>query len=339
MKTLSATAALLMALPTAFLAASSRAQTLQFPAFYGGVEGGANWMRDTSTSFNATGANATIQPNLGWSLGGVVGYDFVGPRLELEGNYRTNSFTANVAAPGNFAFQATHETISAMANVYYDFNAGNAFVPYVGVGIGADFTRTYASIFRSENTSFAYQAILGVGYNVNELFRVNLDGRYHGSLTQPSVLHSALGSGQFTNNNWSVMASVHLKFAPVADAPAAPPPPAAAPAPASFMVFFDFDRSDLSSVAQATIKQASDAYKTKGSARLTAVGHTDRSGPEAYNMALSLRRANSVKDALVRNGVPDNAIVTVGRGESMPLVQTADGVREAQNRRVEIVLQ
>ncbi len=110
-------------------------------------------------------------------------------------------------------------------------------------------------------------------------------------------------------------------------------------APASFMVFFDFDRSDLSSVAQATIQQAAGAYKTKGSARITAIGHADRSGPEAHNMALSLRRANSVKDALVRNRVPDNAIVTVGRGESMPLVQTAAGVREAQNRRVEIVLQ
>ena len=245
MKTLSAVAALMMALPAALLAPAATAQTLQFPAFYGGVEGGANWMRGTSTSFNATGANATIQPNLGWSLGGAVGYDFVGTRIELEGNYRTKSFTANVGAPGNFAFQPTHETVSARANAPYAFNTGNAFLPYVGVGIGADFTRTYASVFRTDNTSFAYQAILGVGYNINELFRVNLDGRYHGSLTQPSVLHSALGTGPFTNNNWSVMASVHLKFAPVADAPAAPPPPAAAPAPAPFMVFFDFDRPDL----------------------------------------------------------------------------------------------
>ena len=103
MKTLSAAAALLMALPAAVLVAP--AQTLQFPAFYGGVEGGANWMRDTSTSFNATGANATIQPNLGWSLGGVVGYDFVGPRIELEGNYRTNSC----------AWQAPSSTLSSSA--------------------------------------------------------------------------------------------------------------------------------------------------------------------------------------------------------------------------------
>ncbi|MDP1748828.1 MAG: OmpA family protein, partial [Reyranella sp.] len=68
-------------------------------------------------------------------------------------------------------------------------------------------------------------------------------------------------------------------------------------------------------------------------------GHTDTSGPEAYNMALSLRRANTVKDALVREGVPATAITVIGRGEAGLLVKTADGVREPQNRRVEIVIQ
>jgi OOP family OmpA-OmpF porin len=110
-------------------------------------------------------------------------------------------------------------------------------------------------------------------------------------------------------------------------------------APPSFMVFFDWDRSNLSAQALNTIKQAADAYKTKGNARITATGHTDTSGPEAYNMALSLRRANTVKDALVQNGVPATAIAVVGRGEAAQLVQTADGVREPQNRRVEIVVQ
>jgi OmpA family protein len=112
-----------------------------------------------------------------------------------------------------------------------------------------------------------------------------------------------------------------------------PPPPAAAP---TYMVFFDWDRSNLSAQALATIKQASDAYRATGSARIQAIGHTDTSGPENYNMALSLRRANTVKGALVNNGVPASAIETIGRGESMPLVATGDGVREPQNRRVEI---
>ena len=114
-----------------------------------------------------------------------------------------------------------------------------------------------------------------------------------------------------------------------------PPPPAQ---PTSFMVFFDWDRSNLSAQAMNTIQQAAQAYKTRGSARVTATGHTDTSGPDAYNMALSLRRANAVKNALVSEGVPASAIQVVGRGEQALLVQTGDGVREPQNRRVEIVM-
>jgi outer membrane protein OmpA-like peptidoglycan-associated protein len=106
----------------------------------------------------------------------------------------------------------------------------------------------------------------------------------------------------------------------------------------SFIVFFDFDKSDLTPAAQDTIAKAAAAYKTKGGAQLKASGHTDRAGTEEYNMALSLRRANAVKDQLVRDGVAASDISVVGLGESQPMVPTADGVREAQNRRVEIVI-
>jgi OOP family OmpA-OmpF porin len=121
------------------------------------------------------------------------------------------------------------------------------------------------------------------------------------------------------------------------DMPAAAPPPP--PPPPSFMVFFDWDRYNLSSQAMNTIQQAASAYKTRGGARVTATGHTDTSGSPEYNMALSLRRANTVKDALVREGVPATPISVVGRGEAGLLVQTGPNVREPQNRRVEIVIQ
>jgi outer membrane protein OmpA-like peptidoglycan-associated protein len=106
----------------------------------------------------------------------------------------------------------------------------------------------------------------------------------------------------------------------------------------SFMVFFDWDKSDLNATSIETIAKAAVAYRAKGGAQIKASGHTDTSGPDTYNMALSLRRANVVKDALVRDGVPERDISVVGVGESEPLVRTADGVREAQNRRVEIVI-
>lgn len=114
-----------------------------------------------------------------------------------------------------------------------------------------------------------------------------------------------------------------------------PSPPAMAQAP-SYLVFFDWDRSDLSAQAMATISQAAAAYKANSSARITAIGNTDTSGPTDYNMALSLRRAEAVRRALNQNGVPDTAVQPVGRGEANLLVQTADGVREPQNRRVEL---
>ena len=104
------------------------------------------------------------------------------------------------------------------------------------------------------------------------------------------------------------------------------------------MVFFDWDSTRLSPASLNVLEQARDAFKARQGARVTATGHTDTTGTEAYNMALSLRRANAVKDALVKLGVPAAAITTVGRGEAGLLVQTGDGVREPQNRRVEIVL-
>jgi hypothetical protein len=119
---------------------------------------------------------------------------------------------------------------------------------------------------------------------------------------------------------------------------APPPPPPPPPAPQNFMVFFDWDSTKLSDASLNVLEQARDAFKNKQDARITATGHTDTTGSEAYNMALSLRRANAVKDALVKLGVPAAAITTVGVGEKNLLVKTADQVREPQNRRVEIAV-
>ena len=318
-----ATAAALVALPVV-----TQAQNLQYPGFYAGIEGGGNWMFNTSTGTPL--GSGTIYPALGWAAGGMVGYDFVGPRVEIEGVYRNNKATVG---SGQFnAFGASKDDIGVLANVLYDFNPGGTIVPYIGAGAGVAFVRTSALGLSSDSTQFAYQAILGVGYNIDPQFRVNLDARYYGT-TSPN-----LAGNTYSNNNISAMLSLQMRFGAPSAAPMPPPAPAPVAAP-SYMVFFDWDRSDLSAQALNTIRQAADAFKTRGNARITATGHADKSGPENYNMALSLRRANAVKDALVRDGVPATSIAVLGRGESQPLVQTADGVREPQNRRVEIVLQ
>jgi outer membrane protein OmpA-like peptidoglycan-associated protein len=332
-----AAAAVLVALPVV-----TQAQSLQYPGFYVGAIGGVNWMFNNSFNLSAAVPGAFVSGtananwNTGWAAGGMVGYDFVGPRVEVEGIYRDN--TGTIGSVG-VDFNQT----SVMANLLYDFNAGGTIVPYIGAGAGVAFMNTNLFNVTANSTQFAYQAILGVGYNIDPMIRINLEGRYYGTTTPNFSYSGNVGGTPFNvtgspqNNNVSLLASIQVRFG----APAAPPPPAPAPAASapSFMVFFDWDRSNLSAQALNTIKQAADTYKTKGSARITATGHADRSGPENYNMALSLRRANAVKDALVRNGVPATAISVVGKGESQPLVPTADGVREPQNRRVEILIQ
>jgi len=320
-KKILATTAVLMALPVV-----SQAQTLQYPGFYIGAEGGGNWMFNTTTT-TALGTG-TIYPSIGWAAGGMIGYDFVGPRVKIEGVYRRNTATVG-AGPFN-AFGAAKDDIGVLANVLYDFNAGGVIVPYIGAGAGVAFVNSSALGLSASSTQFAYQAILGVGYNVDPMFRINLDARYYGT-TSPNLVGNT-----YSNNNISAMLSLQVRFGAPAATVVRPP---VLPPVRSYMVFFDWDRSNLSQQALTTIGQAAAEYKTKGSARITATGHADRSGPENYNMALSLRRANAVKDALVRNGVPATAISVIGKGETQPLVPTADGVREPQNRRVEIVLQ
>ena len=116
-------------------------------------------------------------------------------------------------------------------------------------------------------------------------------------------------------------------------------PPPVAMAPNTYIVLFDFDKSNINSAGQAVLDQVlADAAKM-GAVNISATGHADRSGPEDYNMALSLRRADSVREALIAGGISPDAITVAGRGESEPAVPTPDGVREQANRRVEIVLQ
>jgi len=125
-----------------------------------------------------------------------------------------------------------------------------------------------------------------------------------------------------------------------------PPPPAPAPAvvtetvqtPRQFMVFFDFDRSNLSADAKEIVAKAVDAARQVGTVRIVVTGHTDTVGSRRYNQALSERRAAAVKREMMRDGFDGHNIVTIGRNFSEPLIATGPGIREPQNRRAVIDL-
>lgn len=119
------------------------------------------------------------------------------------------------------------------------------------------------------------------------------------------------------------------------------PAPAAAPKPsitfANFTVYFDFDKSALTAETQATLIDAANASDDMGASSITVSGYADRSGPAAYNMALSQRRADAVaKELTTLIGTNAPAMTLQAFGETQNKVVTPDGVKEAKNRRVKI---
>jgi iron complex outermembrane receptor protein len=125
---------------------------------------------------------------------------------------------------------------------------------------------------------------------------------------------------------------------PAAAAYVPPPPVAAAPSvPHSYLVFFDFNKSDLTSQAVSIVNQAAANAGPAHVTQLTVTGHTDTVGSDAYNMRLSRRRAESVAAQLEKDGIASSEIEIVAKGKRDLLVPTADGVKEPQNRRVQIV--
>ena len=105
---------------------------------------------------------------------------------------------------------------------------------------------------------------------------------------------------------------------------------------APFRIFFDWGKPELTRDARATLDEVATAYEDRKPSGIEIVGHADRSGSAAVNRAASRRRAEAARAYLARKGIPVDAMAISGLGESQTIVPTEDGVREAQNRRVEI---
>jgi|TARA_R100000049_G_C1905658_1_gene54370 outer membrane protein OmpA-like peptidoglycan-associated protein len=103
-----------------------------------------------------------------------------------------------------------------------------------------------------------------------------------------------------------------------------------------YIVFFNWDRSDITPEAASVLNNAVSAYQNCGNASVMLAGYTDRSGTVQYNLGLASRRNASVRQYMTGRGIPDARISSEAFGEANPRVPTADGVRELQNRRVEI---
>jgi iron complex outermembrane receptor protein len=191
---------------------------------------------------------------------------------------------------------------------------------------------------------------LDISVDWTNILGYSLDGRFFmtNALDQTHVeaafpLYSQLGYTALVYNE-PRMFGFTLKYrfgpdnTPIEAAPTAyVPPPVQAPAalPKSYLVFFDFNKSDLTPQASEIVDEA--ARNAGKVTHLEVTGHTDTVGSDAYNMRLSRRRAESVAARLEKDGIPASEIAIVAKGKRDLLVPTADGVREPQNRRVQIV--
>ncbi len=373
-----------MALLTTTLLAAAPAAAMAQPVAgpYVSLGAGYNLQQDqgvhyapTSDPSNvANGGKTTFRFGDGFNGEGSFGFGFGnGLRTELEGAYYYNN--VNHAHNANASVTSGHdEKYGALVNVLYDldlaqFGLALPVTPYVGVGAGylwehlSPFTSTYndGSINRTGGTngSVAYQGIVGVAYNIVQVPGLALTGEYRFLGTLPRETGSAFqstsydttgvhkGNADFNDNfNHSFMVGVRYAFdtAPPPPPPAPPAPPPA-PVPArTYLVFFDWDHSDLTGRAREIIAEAAQASTRVQTTRIEVNGYADTSiaipgaRGQRYNQNLSVRRAQSVKAELIRDGVPSTAIETQGFGDTHPLVQTGPNTREPQNRRVEIVL-
>ncbi len=301
---------------------------------------------------------------------GAVGWGFGnGLRTEIEGAYDYNTIINTVHSAVPARTDGNQGTYGVLANVFYDIDLTKLGTnigwvqPYVGVGAGVLWTHfapitTYAvdnsSVFRVGGTggpNFAYQGIVGLGFPVAAVpgLKLTTDYRFIGIEANSGAVGNAYtprGHSMGTVGLSPVF--LHQFTVGVAYAfnhPAPPPPPAPIPvatppvtAARTYLVFFDWDRADLTERARQIIAEAAQASTRVQTTRVQVNGYTDLSGTAAYNQGLSLRRARSVEAELVRDGVPAGEVAIRGFGENSPLVPTAQGVREPQNRRVEIIL-
>jgi outer membrane protein OmpA-like peptidoglycan-associated protein len=173
-------------------------------------------------------------------------------------------------------------------------------------------------------------------------FVTNLTDNTH--ITGLQTIYTTLGFTSAAYNAPRMFGfSVKYRFGEDSEPEAAPaayvPPPVVAPAPAprSYLVFFDFNKSDLTPEATTIVDTAAKNAGPAKVTQLTVTGHTDTVGSDAYNMRLSRRRAESVAAELEKDGIPSEEIEIVAKGKRDLLVPTKDGVREPQNRRVQIV--
>jgi OmpA-OmpF porin, OOP family len=332
-----------IALAGVALAALTAAASAKTPdGFYLGGFAGANWV-DTYNPNAPAALVGSLESDLGWYSGVTAGYKFpMGLRLEFEGGYRFNNVNETILAT---PYVGDMSATTAMLNVLYDIPVSETFAFSVGAGVGLARVGiemndgAAGNIIDDRDFVLAYQGILEASYAATD--NITLYGGYHYMMAESFKLNGRNGvtprlfMDDYKSNSLVVGLRYSFAAAPVAvEAPQLPP---VTPSK-TYIVYFDFNRSDLRADAMAVVQAAAAEFKAGGKVAIQVVGHTDTVGGAAYNQALSERRAASVKNGLTAEGIPGDVISTSGKGFSEPLVATGPGVKSQDNRRATIDL-
>ncbi|MGB9152982.1 MAG: OmpA family protein [Alphaproteobacteria bacterium] len=339
-----------LALAAALVAVPVVAHADETPGWYVGAGVGATMGQDPIIH-GVTGEHSARDEDFNLDVLASGGYAWDNG-WRLEGEYFHNQI--NINNEDSRANPAGHVLNNDLfANVLYDFKSSSRYTPYLGFGAGPDWVDVSnlgangLGHLKGDTLVGAYQGIAGVSTQLDDNWAVTADYRYIASF-DPKVGDTAGGQGRTDNASHNIIVGVRYSFPEAvppmrnAMAPAVAPRPGARPAVAAtsqdFMVFFDFNKSTLTPEAKRIIASAAQEFQRDGLAKIAITGHTDTVGSAGYNEKLSDRRAMAVEDELKKLGVNVQNIKATGVGKDGLLVPTADGVREAQNRRAEIVL-
>ena len=341
-------------------------------AWYVGGEFGAMIVEDTNVDIGTVDNAITLNHEYGYDGGLFVGYDLGAFRIEAEAAYKhadLESFNTSIRLPAegiNFPSSrpfagGSSSALSFMVNGMLDFGDDDGISGFVGGGVGmarvkANNQRVFANtapFLDGSDSKLAWQVFAGVRQAISDNIDVTVKYRFF----NVDNVHMTAFNGneaEYRFRSHSLLGGLTFNFGgaePVIPVPPPPPPPVPVPPPppeptppappppcvaGPFMVFFDWDKDDITPQAAAILDNAASAYQTCGQAQVMIAGHADKSGSDQYNVGLSQRRAANVRSYLAGRGIPDGVMTTEAFGESRPLVETQDGVREPQNRRVEI---
>jgi OmpA-OmpF porin, OOP family len=341
--------------------------------WYTSLTGGPS-IAATATHKVGSASVAKIDTGTGFNVAGELGYDFGMFRSGIEvgyqrfgvGNVNNLANLGIIGANGlNADGNGSTRALSFMLNGLFDVSSADGpWGASIGGGIGLAqvkarnySTGTRAAFVNDSDTGLAWQVLAGLRRSISDNVDLNLGYKFFNA---PKVNLIAANGAQLDSRHRSHNLNLGFTYnfggeaapapvaAPAAVAPAPEPAPAVAPAPepapapmpvaapGPFIIFFDWDKSVITPEAASILKAAAQAYKDTGQSSVKLAGHADKSGTDAYNDALSARRSAAAKAFMVAEGVPADVIGTESFGEGKPLVDTADGVREPQNRRVEI---